>query len=138
MSRCTSAFHTGSGVALFSRSGWCVALHGGGFDVGGEERCRTCSIDPRTQPVLTATEFTGIQSLSSTLDPPSIFHSSEDRDERWGLYDLPCSNLNTPFSLGTFELAHGLTTRGMHRQIGVMQSKDNMFLPPVRGWRLQE
>lgn len=31
----------------------CVAAVGVGFDAGAEERRRTCSIDPRTQPVLT-------------------------------------------------------------------------------------
>ena len=48
-----------------------VAAVGDGFDAGAEEGRRTCSIDPRTQPVLTLRQRS-LQSVA--VCPPSVYN----------------------------------------------------------------
>lgn len=50
----------------------CVAAIGGGFDAGAEERRRTCSIDPWTQPVLILRQ-SSFQLVSVAVWPSSAY-----------------------------------------------------------------
>ena len=56
----------------------CVAAIGGGFDVGAEERRRTCSIDPRTQPVLILRQ-SSFQLVSVAVCPSTAYSRAGQR-----------------------------------------------------------
>ena len=56
----------------------CVAAIGGGFDAGAEERRRTCSIDPRTQPVLILRQ-SSFQLVSVVVCPSTAYSRAGQR-----------------------------------------------------------